>query len=128
MSKTKSILTREFWADARERLLWTFAQTFIATIPLNVVASAASGDVDQVKAIGIQAATAALAASFSLLKSLVFASKPNTVSPASSAPVPPLFDLDFSDEDFSDEEITESIMNPKVDESLLPDESMPESE
>jgi hypothetical protein len=85
----KDFLTKEFWLDAKERVIRTFVQVLIATLPVQTVATALfEGDLENLKTLGLQALTAALAASLSLLWSLLAASKPNTLSPASSVVVP----------------------------------------
>jgi hypothetical protein len=83
------VLTKEFWIDARERLIRTFVQVFLVTLPLQTVSdSLFAGDWQALKVLGLQALTAAAGASLSLLWSLIVAKKPGTVSPASGASLP----------------------------------------
>lgn len=85
----KDFLTKEFWLDAKERLTRTFVQVLVATLPAQTVADTLiNGDLQNLKVLGYQALAASAAASISLLWSLLAASKPNTISPASSVVVP----------------------------------------
>lgn len=95
-------LTKLFWLDARERLIRTFVQVLVATLPAQVVAdSITKADWANARILLAQAVTAALAASVSLLWSLIAARKPNTLSPASNVTV--LDEPDSSIFELSDE-------------------------
>lgn len=117
------ILTKAFWVDARERVIRTFVQVLVVTMPAQTVASDLfSGNWQNLQVLGTQALTAAAAASLSLLWSLLAAKKPNTISPASSVSIEgkPEF-VDVSDSAVIDEYL-DSLDSVLVDEAGLPDE------
>jgi hypothetical protein len=117
------MLTKAFWVDARERVIRTFVQVLVATMPAQTVASDLfSGNWDNLQVLGTQALTAAGAAAISLLWSLLAAKKPNTISPASSVSIDgkPEF-VDVSDPAVINEYL-DTLDAVVVDEAGLPDE------
>jgi hypothetical protein len=83
------VLSKVFWLDARERLIRTFVQVLVVTLPFQTVSDALfAGDWRALQTLGMQALLAAAAAALSLLWSLISAKKPNTISPASNVVVP----------------------------------------
>jgi hypothetical protein len=121
-----NVLTKAFWVDAKDRLFRTFVQVLVATLPIQTVSGQIfAGDWEALKALGLQALTAAGAASLSLLWSLIVAKKPGTISPASGAVVKGEV---VSDElvDVTSVEAIEEYLNEleglEVVEGLLPDE------
>jgi hypothetical protein len=114
-------LTKEFWQDAKERAIRTFFQTLLATLPIQVAADKViAGDWQNLKVLGYQALTAAVAAALSVLMSTYFAKKPNTISPASNVPIPGEF-IEVNDPVIIGQYL-DSLDELEVDESLLPDE------
>lgn len=125
----QDLLSKVFWLDAKERLIRTFFQVLITTLPAQTVATTLfSGDWAQLKVLAWQALTAAGAACLSLLWSLIKAKKPGTISPASGVVVPGELVGEVVDElvDVTSKEAIEayleSIQDVEVSEDTLPDE------